>query len=199
MCFIKRFSLSPHSRTHFERASRVISDAAGTYTCITDTGSSCSPQICVTLSVRLGPEYRLHSRDEPAEAPRIAGPRGWHREHGSERSQLCQDKQPLCTQRPGSAPGPAAACRGWRTCSGPELTCLGKTSPKAFSNHWESHPAACGQHQGGVPEAKPSRGLGGPEVTREGRGSFCHCLSDGPLWGLTETQWGRREESGSAI
>lgn len=55
VCFIKRFSLSPHSRTHFERASHVISDATGTYTCITATGSSCSPQICVTLSVRLGP------------------------------------------------------------------------------------------------------------------------------------------------
>lgn len=55
MCLIGRVSLSPHRRAHSERASHVISDAPGARTCLTDTGSERSPQIGVTLPVRLGP------------------------------------------------------------------------------------------------------------------------------------------------
>lgn len=46
----------------------------------------------------------------------------------------------------------------WRTCSGPKLTCVGKTLPKAFPNHWKNHTAVCGEKQGCVPEVKPNGG-----------------------------------------
>lgn len=160
--FHQPFSLPPPApqQDTFRMCFPCFSGATGTYTCMMDTGSSCSPQICVTLSVRLDPNIDCIPMTN-LRSPSGHRAQSWCREHRSEHSLLCRDKQPLSTQAPRLSSRP---CRGLQRVADElraQADLPGENIPKAFCNHWESHPAACGQHQGSVPEAKPHRGLRG--------------------------------------